>query len=195
MGVMADKAILATKVEKEKAVCAIAYVISIANKMGKTPTQYDIFKSIFLADKLHMNKYGRPVTYDTYVAMKHGPVPSFVYDVVKDEDEFLAKAELKHLWSRSEKDEKGRYQFSDATDDSSEDFLSQSDLSTLRYGIETVLNLGFMQIRRLTHQDPAYVNAWDDEASAKAFPMRIELLFERPDDEAAENIAMLSYGK
>jgi hypothetical protein len=41
-------------------------------------TQCQIVKSIFLADEQHLNTYGRPVTFDNYVAMPRGPVPSLV---------------------------------------------------------------------------------------------------------------------
>ena len=46
-------------------------------------TQYQIVKSIFFADERHLNTYGRPVTFDNYVAMPRGPVPSLVLDLLK----------------------------------------------------------------------------------------------------------------
>jgi uncharacterized phage-associated protein len=38
---------------------------------------------MYFADKLHLEKYGRFVCGDNYVAMKHGPVPSSTYDILK----------------------------------------------------------------------------------------------------------------
>jgi len=67
------------KPKKKKILNPVMYIIQ------QTPnlTQYYIVKAIFLADKSHLGKYGRPVTFDNYVAMKLGPVPSFTYNLLK----------------------------------------------------------------------------------------------------------------
>ena len=39
---------------------------------------------LYFADKLHMERYGRSICGDTYIAMKFGPVPSGTYDLIKD---------------------------------------------------------------------------------------------------------------
>jgi hypothetical protein len=43
-------------------------------------------KLIFLADRYHLCRYGRLITNDSYVAMKHGPVPSATRDIVESND-------------------------------------------------------------------------------------------------------------
>ncbi len=50
-------------------------------------------KLLWLADRLHLRLYGRPVLTDHYVAMKFGPVQSGVKDLAEDKQEFLAKEE------------------------------------------------------------------------------------------------------
>ena len=62
---------------------SLIFLISEASKRGHRPTQYDLVKSIFIADLWHMNKHGRPITFDNHVAMEHGPVPSEAYDMLK----------------------------------------------------------------------------------------------------------------
>lgn len=47
------------------------------------PTLHSVSKVLYQADRLHVMRYGRPVTGDHYVAMRHGPVPSGTYDVLK----------------------------------------------------------------------------------------------------------------
>lgn len=42
-----------------------------------------IFKIIYFANKEYLHKYGMTVVKDTFVAMKNGPVPSFIYDAIK----------------------------------------------------------------------------------------------------------------
>lgn len=39
-----------------------------------------LLKLLYMLDRSSLIKYGRPVTFDAYVSMKHGPVLSFTYD-------------------------------------------------------------------------------------------------------------------
>ena len=55
---------------------SILFLINEAERRGLYVTEFDIDKSIFVADVRHLNEYGRPVTFDNYVATEHGPVPS-----------------------------------------------------------------------------------------------------------------------
>src|ERR1035438_7135460 len=65
--------------DTDKAVEAVLYV---AARMQK-PSLPSISKVLFHADKMHLSRYGRPISGDRYVAMKHGPVPSAAYDILK----------------------------------------------------------------------------------------------------------------
>ena len=69
----------------------ICFVIAEARERSKSVDQYDIVKTIFLADKKHLNKYGRPITFDNYHAMKFGPVPSLTYNFLKEDQSKLKK--------------------------------------------------------------------------------------------------------
>lgn len=44
---------------------------------------HKVFKLLYFADQYHLKQYGQPLTGDQYMAMKYGPVPSFLYDVFK----------------------------------------------------------------------------------------------------------------
>lgn len=44
---------------------------------------YNVLKVFYLADKLHMERYGRFIFDDSYSAMRLGPVPSTAYDLMK----------------------------------------------------------------------------------------------------------------
>ena len=57
-------------------------VLFLLNSASGDLDQYKIAKAIFLADVSHLNQYGRPVTYDNYVAMRFGPVPSKTYELL-----------------------------------------------------------------------------------------------------------------
>lgn len=66
--------------DKAKATETIVY---LANRIDD-PTKMKIFKLLYFADKLHMSRYGRFITGDTYVAMEHGPVPSRIYTITQE---------------------------------------------------------------------------------------------------------------
>ncbi len=57
-----------------KAVEALSFIAS--EHPGFTPLF--VSKILFFAEKWHVNKYGRPIFADTYIAMPQGPVPSTI---------------------------------------------------------------------------------------------------------------------
>ena len=170
---------------------AISHVIRTAQSKGARPTQYEIVKTLFLADRAHLNRFGRPITYDNYFAMKDGPVPSFAYDLLKESAQAIGRLPNQRApWSRQPIGPKVS-EFFDATYDADED-LSESDMEVLEAALATVMNLTFRQIRKLTHEDKAYVDAWRDDGQSKSFAMQFGLLFDDPDPERAEQIIAAS---
>jgi uncharacterized phage-associated protein len=64
--------------QPEKSLAATAY---LASKTGET--MYTILKMIYVMDRLHLERYGRPITGDRFAAMKEGACPSRIYDSMK----------------------------------------------------------------------------------------------------------------
>lgn len=64
--------------DPDKAVAALGFLIE---KTGET--LYPLMKMLYLADKMHLSRYGRFIAGEEYVAMKKGPVPSHTYNLVK----------------------------------------------------------------------------------------------------------------
>ena len=64
-------------IEKLKAV-----TLYILSKCGATDYIH-LFKILYFAEKKHYATYGAHITNDTFIAMEHGPVPSFLYDALK----------------------------------------------------------------------------------------------------------------
>jgi uncharacterized phage-associated protein len=58
-------------------------LLFIIHELGGEATFLKVFKIIYFADQKHLVKYGSLVSKDKYIAMKHGPVPSLLYDMVK----------------------------------------------------------------------------------------------------------------
>lgn len=60
-----------------------AVVEYILQQMGKGVDYIHLFKVMYFAQEEHLAIYGVPIMYDTFVARKHGPVPSLTYKVLR----------------------------------------------------------------------------------------------------------------
>jgi len=65
--------------DKEKCIAVMLFVL---NKLRQVDI-HKLFKIIYFADIEHLLRTGKPITGDWYVAMKDGPVPSNIYDIIK----------------------------------------------------------------------------------------------------------------
>ena len=61
---------------------AFAYIAEHAPAHKKN--MYNVLKVFYLADKLHMERFGRFIFDERYSAMLKGPVPSTAYDLIKE---------------------------------------------------------------------------------------------------------------
>lgn len=177
----------------QRILAALHRVMTVAKSRGRPVSQYDLVKTLFLADRAHLNEWGRPITYDNYFAMKHGPVPSLAYDLLKGNEKTIRDYRIDRLpWSVLEQG-KGTKHY-DPLDGANADeaVLSESDICALDDALATVIRLGFGQIMRLTHEDPAYQDAWREDGGKAAYGMKLGLLFDDPNFDQAEMLAEYS---
>ena len=170
---------------------AMHHLMRGAERRGTRLTQYQVVKALFLADREHLNQFGRPITFDNYIAMKHGPVPSMAYDLLR-QGATWQETTITLPWTRHPDPEGGGAFRFEAAAEAPPDALSDSDREALDDALTFVLKLTFGQLRRLTHEDVAYLRAWGD-GEHNAAPMDLSLLFEEPDPEAAEQLAFASH--
>lgn len=172
---------------------AILHLIRRADEDGFRVTQYDILKSLFFADRSHLNKYRRPITFDQYHALPDGPVPSLSYDVLKEALHAFEAVEIDEpLWTTEPAGERAIRYF-DATRDGSDEILSESDIEELDTAQDLVRFLGFGGVWEKTHADPAYKKAWEQRGTGKRFPMRYEDLLDRPDPRLISELAFVTH--
>ena len=187
--------VVALRPNKPKILQALLYLIEQGENRGVAVTQYTILKTFFLADRTHLNRYGRPITFDNYKAMKDGPVASFIYDVLKHNVNFPAVFGVAGpLWERTPapniSQRAFRYHACKVKPDL--DILSESDVEALSDALTITTSLSFGQIKRLTHEDPAYIDAWEDDDPPSAYDMSFGMLFDTPDFDQAKELAFLS---
>jgi len=60
-----------------------AVVEYILQQMDEAVDYIHLFKVMYFAQEEHLAIYGAPIMYDTFVARKHGPVPSLTYKVLR----------------------------------------------------------------------------------------------------------------
>lgn len=134
---------------------AIEVLVWLAERRpGLTPGQ--IAKILFFADKAHLQRYARPVLGDRYVAMEHGPVPSFVYDALKVDKGFLDPDLAEAVNAAVRLDGSSSRPSIQAQRAANEDLLSPTDRECLGEALSRFGSMPFSELRRLSHGDRAW---------------------------------------
>ena len=68
--------------ERTAQVCA-----GFTRRAGGSINVLKLVKLTYLCDRMSMERYGAPVTYDTYASMDHGPVPSGTLSLINKSDD------------------------------------------------------------------------------------------------------------
>jgi uncharacterized phage-associated protein len=143
---------------QKKAIEAIVYLAS--KKPGMT--QYYFMKMMFFADKLHLNKYARPIIGDRYIKMEFGPVPSFVLDVIhKNGDRLTHDVYMKVTDSLKFEPDGARIKTYPMRKPNL-DYLSESDIECLDAAFDKCKDMKFAQLVKETHDEPAWKEAKDN---------------------------------
>lgn len=177
---------------RHKLLEAILYLIAKGEADGRPLTQYQIVKSLFLADTAHLNAYGRPITFDNYAALEFGPVPVEAYDMLKPGYPWGKWFGLpQEPWERHQVSARA-FEYCRPAREANLRALSKSDIKALTAALERVRELGFGGVRDETHEHPAYVEAWDRRGGARSAPMTYAKLFDHPDEDLVADLAFAS---
>jgi uncharacterized phage-associated protein len=170
---------------------AILHVIREADRRNVRVTQFEILKTLFLADRAHLNRYGRPITFDEYVAMPDGPVPSLAYDILKEALAAQKEAGItEHLWTVYPTNSLKNY-YRCAVRDASDEILSESDIEELTNALTLVRRLGYRGTWDKTHADRAYIDAWKRRDGLQHH-MEYALMFDVPNEAAAQELKFIA---
>jgi uncharacterized phage-associated protein len=139
-------------VDKEKTVEALLYIVSRYGEVGR----FHALKTLYFADLWHLRKYGRPITGDRYIAMDHGPVPSYAYNALKDE---VPEPERRHVAQALSPGESERHPTYVAHRKPDLRYFSKTDLQCLDEAFEHCRERTFGSISDETHKHPAWDRA------------------------------------
>ena len=142
------------RVNPEKALEAIIYIASKVDHVDK----YHTVKTMFFADKQHLNKYARPILGDTYIKMENGPVPSAVLDIINlKEDRISFDIYVKAKAALSVSNDKKQYITANRAPNLAE--FSETDIECLDYAINFCKKKSFDELQNITHEEEAWKKA------------------------------------
>jgi len=152
--------------DAEKALEVVVYLSHSTNNL------FNLVKTLYYADKLHIEKYGRLITGDNYIAMEDGPVPSGAYDLVKAVRGDKFRFDLKIINAHPENALKVKIKNSKTyvypLRTANLDLLSESDIECLNEAICMYAKMNTTKLWDLVHQEKAYNNTEMD----KSIPLR-----------------------
>jgi uncharacterized phage-associated protein len=153
-------------------------------------------KLIWLADRFHLRKYGRPIIQDYYVAMENGPVASATRDILQHNKFGVKQDALKYADDFIS--ESGSFDFKSVNEPNVKVF-SKSDLECLKGVFDTYGHLGKYDLRDLTHKFPEW-KRWEEGLKKKEYnshPMDYDDFFLNPSsaqplfDEDQQSLALV----
>lgn len=144
----------------------------LLKRHGGEMDRLKLVKLIFLADRMHLARYGRPIVGGRYVAMEHGPVASEFLTLIKT-NQVSGVACL------------GSYK-QVALADADEEMLSESDLEVLGEVNDAFGAYDTFRLRDYTHTFRAWIKNY--KGGNSSFPLAYEDFF---DDLPAEAKQML----
>jgi uncharacterized phage-associated protein len=153
-------------------------------------------KLIWLADRFHLRKYGRPIIQDYYVAMENGPVASATRDILQRNKFGVKQDVLKYADDFIS--ESGSYDFKSVNEPNVKVF-SKSDLECLKSVFDTYGHLSKYDLRDLTHKFPEW-KRWEEGLKKKEYnshPMDYDDFFLNPSsaqplfDEDQQDLALV----
>ncbi|HMZ21120.1 MAG TPA: Panacea domain-containing protein [Blastocatellia bacterium] len=115
-------------------------ILYIANRTLKSD-RFHICKIVYFADRYHLEHYAGLIYGDNYTAMEYGPVPSGLYDIIKQAD------------LSGDKDIVVTDSGVTALRDADLDELSESDKEALNWAIERYGNMPFKELSKISHDE------------------------------------------
>jgi len=127
-----------------------------------------LLKMIFFADRYHLRHFGITATDDIYFAMKHGPVASSTWDLLKN-SRYSAVRPLSEIYVSIEKQD--------------EDELSESFREALDFALKEFGNYKSFELSDITHCYPEWKKHEADLATSNRIQMDMRDFFDDPADE------------
>ena len=170
----------------KKATQAINY---LTKKEGGQIDKLKLIKLVYLADRYHLRRYGRPVVNDAYFAMPLGPVGSSVKDIAEFSG-FLDESELGYAGSYIGRGGAANTVVSIA--DVDKDIFSKSEIESLDFAYKEFGSKKASELVNITHKYPEWVkfkSALESKETTRE-PMSYSDFFNNPAGDFADKFAL-----
>jgi hypothetical protein len=155
---------------------------------GQSLTNLQLVTTMFLADKAHLDAYGRPVFFDNYVAAKDGPEGVAATEMLDPQYDWASIGVEVAPWTCQVV---GELNYSSPSRPANLRRLSETDIEALESALAMVVNLGPDQLHLFTHRSEAYVAAWND-GIGEGSKLDPRLIPDTRDDEMIEDLLYAS---
>lgn len=136
----------------------LAYLANNTNTkfLGKVK----LMKLFYFVDFLHVKTFGSPITYDTYVNLEHGPVPSFIKNLVDDAVDDIQHSEFADTIDVERPAGTNMYRILPVRKFSKQDhdLLSPNELEILEKVCARYGNASTKEIEEASHRESAWKN-------------------------------------
>jgi len=162
----------------KKAVQALNF---FAIKGGGEINKMKALKLIWLSDRLHIRKFGRPILNDTYFALNYGPVASNTKDLAENTD-FLTSEEKEYRNHYIENTSHYNYISKSSLD---QFVFSSSDLEVMQAIYEKFAHLSEFKLSEISHLYPEWkkFESYLNSKTSSRFEMNYEDFFENTDND------------
>jgi uncharacterized phage-associated protein len=127
--------------------------------------KYQAVKFFYLADREHLNRYGRPITHESYFALPYGPVASKAMDLLEEDHWTMTEAGIETLPFDVEKAHRGDKDITYIRAPKRSvnfDLFSKSDIKVFDEIIAQYGKSSFEELFAITHEHYAYKRAWNN---------------------------------
>lgn len=152
----------------------------ISNAGDGVMTKLFLLKTVYLADRYHLRKYGRLITGANYVAMRMGPVASQVKKMIESDQDADSNLREYFVPIGSASDAPFR-----SVAKCSREFLSDTEIEALSVALAQFNKIGPKDIVNYTHMFPEWKNCEEALRGSRVVQMNIEDFF-LPVDEKIE---------
>jgi uncharacterized phage-associated protein len=171
-----------------KAVQAILY-LAVRKDLVPVLDKYRAVKLLFLADKYHLVRYGRPILGDEYRALDYGPVPQSALDLLHAVvGDYRGTVERELLADSLDVDRRFKHPHLSLRAEAAVDLdlLSDSELRDLESVMTRFGRMDFGELMAITHAMPAYRRPWEARPEgAQMVLMKYEDFFDEDPDAVA----------
>lgn len=153
------------KIMRTDDILKIKAVLLYIIQNSKRHDVYSIVKTAYYAQQFHFAQWALPIFKDKIAALKFGPVPSTIYDILKISRgdasvQRFHKANNLHIASKAIGFEDESFFAKEMPD---MDFLSVSEIECINAATSKVASLGFEEIANDTHGEE-WARVWNDSS-------------------------------